>query len=173
MADLNLPITTERLTLRPYRPEDVEPIHAVLYGDEQARRFTGGVWEMAVTRTIIEGYIERQSIDGYSFWAVLESGSGELIGEAGLTPLGADNEGPEVELGYAFAPHAWGHGHATEAGRAVLDAAFGPLTLERVVAVVDDANAGSRNVLAKLGFGAAGRRRVYGGDLLYLVRARD
>ena len=50
MADLNLPITTERLTLRPYRPEDVEPIHAVLYSDEQARRFTGGVWEMAVTR---------------------------------------------------------------------------------------------------------------------------
>ena len=73
----------------------------------------------------------------------------------------------EVELGYRFRRTAWGRGVATEAATACLDHAFRTLGLAEVVAVVDAENQGSLRVIAKLGFGAAGRRHAYRKDLLF------
>jgi RimJ/RimL family protein N-acetyltransferase len=112
-----------------------------------------------------------QREDGYSFWPVIERESGALIGEAGLFPLTPG--GGEISLGYAFGPRHWGRGYATEAARAVLAEAFGPLGLQRVVAITRDANAGSRNVLRKLGFRAEGSRHVWGAEQLFFVLERD
>ena len=166
-----LPLGTERLELRAYRPDDVAPIHAVLYGDPQVRRHTGGISTLAETQAIIERYIAAQERDGYAFWPVFERETGSLAGEAGLKPVG--DEGPDLELGYTFGEAYWGRGYATEVGRAILDAAFDGLGLDRVVATVQEANAGSRHVLAKLGFSPAGTVVFDGTDLLYLVRRRD
>jgi RimJ/RimL family protein N-acetyltransferase len=166
-----LPIITARLILRPYHPEDLEQIHAVYYGDEAARRLTGGVSTPAQTQSTIERYIDLQQRKGYSFWPVLERETGNIVGEAGLKPF--EGGGPDVELGYAFGPAYWGHGFATEAGRAIVRAAFGPLELKRLVAVTSDDNHSSQHVLHKLGFSPDGRRNVYGGDLLHFVRERD
>ena len=162
------PILTNRLELRPYVPDDIPGIHTVLYGDVRARRLTGGVSSLAETQETIERYITLQERNGYSFWAVIEQKTGELVGEAGLKLL--DDTGPEVELGYAFAPQAWGKGFATEAGEAVLRAAFGELRLSLVVAVTEVENAISQQVLAKLGFRQEGQRLSYGKELPYFVR---
>lgn len=167
---MTLPIITDRLELRAYRPEDIPRIHAALYGNAEARRLTGGVSDPDATRTTIDSYIERQRADGYSFWAVLDREAGELVGEAGLKPL--EDKGPEIEIGYAFTPPVWGRGYATEAGRGVVGEAFGPLGLDEVVAVTREDNIGSRRVLAKLGFAEAGRRYAYGDDLLNFVLER-
>ena len=48
-------------------------------------------------------------------------------------------------------PSAWGHGYATEAGRAVRDEAFDRLKLESIVAVHHPENAASRGIMEKLG----------------------
>jgi RimJ/RimL family protein N-acetyltransferase len=166
-----LPIATERLELRAYRPEDIPRIHTVLYGDADARRLTGGVSDLDETRATIERYIEFQHTPGYSFWAVLVRGTGELVGEAGLKPL--DDIGPEIEIGYAFTPAVWGRGYATEAGRAIVAEAFGALGLDEIVGVTSEDNAGSRRVFAKLGFVESGRRHAYGEELLYYVLDRS
>jgi len=162
-----LPIITERLELRAYRPEDIPRIHAALYGNAEARRLTGGVSELDATRKTIERYIERQRADGYSFWAVFDRSTGALVGEAGLKPL--EDEGPEIEIGYAFTPAMWGRGYATEAGRGIVGEAFGPLGLDQIVGVTREDNIGSQRVFAKLGFTESGRRHLYGDELLYFV----
>jgi ribosomal-protein-alanine N-acetyltransferase len=162
-----LPILTERLELRPYVIDDVPAIHAVLYGDADAMRLVGGAVDLAETRRRIEDYIARQHSAGYSFWAVVERRTGALAGEAGLIAFGG--EGPEVELGYAFGRDFWGRGLATEAARAVVAEAFGPLALQRVVAVTKPVNLGSQRVLAKLGFVPRGRRHVWDAEQLYYV----
>ncbi len=161
---------TDRLELRPYRLEDVERIHAVLYGDEESMRLIGGVLTIDKTRAEVERYIGFQERDGYSPWAVIERATGDLVGEAGIKAL--QDVGPEVEIGYAFGASWWGRGYATEAGRAILGAAFETHGLEQVVAVTSDENAGSQRVLAKLGFTPAGRRDAYGCDLRYYVLDR-
>lgn len=151
---VRLPIQTARLTLRPYEDKDVAAMHYLLYGDAEVRKYTGGVSTEDETRKYIQRYIEGQRSNGHAYWAVTERHSGKLIGEAGLKPL--NDEGPEVELGYAFGKAYWGCGYAMEAASAVLDAAFGDLGLERVIATVDPANTGSRKVLEELGFSSAG-----------------
>ncbi len=166
-----VPITTPRLVLRAFTPADVSEIHAHLYSDATAMRFIGGPHTLARTRQGIETYIAQQERAGYSFWAVQERETGSIVGEAGLYPFNA--VGPDVELGYAFGTPWWGRGYATEAARAMLAEAFGPLGLERVLAVVKHENASSRNVLVKLGFREEGERDAWGSRHVLFVRDRD
>jgi RimJ/RimL family protein N-acetyltransferase len=165
-----LPIVTERLTLRAYTTSDLADLHTVLYSDDEAMALLGGARDLPATRAALERSIRQQRADGYSFWPVIERRSGALVGEAGLFPLVPG--GPDISLGYAFGPHYWGRGYATEAARAVLAEAFGPLDLSRVVAITREANHGSRNVLRKLGFRMDGCRHVWGAEQLYFVLER-
>ena len=55
----------------------------------------------------------------------------------------------------------------------MLDEAFGPLGLDRVVAITREANPRSRHVLGKLGFRLDGCRHVWGAEQLYFVLERD
>ena len=105
---LSLPLTTERLEIRRYRPQDIAAIHTVLYGDDEARRLTGGASTLQ-TQAVIEGYMKLQDSRGYSFWAVVERTSGELIGEAGLKPF--EGGGTDAEIGYAFGAPWWKRGY--------------------------------------------------------------
>jgi RimJ/RimL family protein N-acetyltransferase len=165
-----LPIVTERLTMRAYRPSDLADLHNVLYSNEQAMALLGGARELVATRAALERSIRQQRIDGYSFWPVIENASAKLVGEAGLFPLAPG--GPDISLGYAFGAEYWGRGYATEAARAVIAEAFGPLNMTRLVAITREANTGSRNVLRKLGFRMDGCRHVWGAEQLYFVLER-
>ncbi len=158
-------MVTERLVLRPYVPEDAAELHAVVYGDHEAMQLLGGPRDLAGTRAAVERSINQQALDGFSFWAVIERESGLLAGEAGLFPLAEDRQ--DIALGYALGADFWGRGYATEASRAVLSEAFGPLAMQRVVAITRATNFRSRRVLAKLGFNAQGLRHVWGAEQLY------
>jgi ribosomal-protein-alanine N-acetyltransferase len=157
-----LPIRTERLEIRAFTIDDVPAIHAVLYSDPSAMHFIGGPHTLERTRQGISGYIEHQRTAGYSFWAVTQRTTGEVIGEAGLYPM--NGVGPDIELGYALGAAWWGQGYATEAAGAILRAAFEHLGAERVVAVAKGENTGSLHVLEKLGFRHEGEREETGGS---------
>ena len=171
IVGMPLPIVTERLLLRAYEPTDLGRLHAVVYSDDRAMALLGGPRDLAGTRAALERSIRQQREDGYSFWPVIERATGTFTGEAGLFPLTPG--GTDISLGYAFGPDFWGRGYATEASRAVLGEAFGPLGLRRVVAITREGNAGSRNVLRKLGFRQEGSRHVWGAEQLYFVLDRD
>jgi RimJ/RimL family protein N-acetyltransferase len=166
-----LPIITERLVLRPYQADDLHELHAALYADDDAMALLGGARDIAGTRAALERSMKQQDDGGFSFWPVIERESGRLIGEAGLFPLAPGGE--DIALGYAFGAPYWGHGYATEASLAVLTEAFGPLGLDRVVAITREANLGSRRVLEKLGFLMEGCRHVWGAEQLYFALTRD
>ncbi len=168
---MGLPIFTERLAMRAYEPGDLAELHDVLYGDPAAMALLGGARDLAGTRASIERSMLQQELGGYSFWPVFERESGLLIGEAGLFPLAPG--GPDTALGYAFGRNFWGRGYATEVGGSVLEEGFGPLALNRVVAITREANARSRNVLGKLGFSMHGSRHIWGAEQLYFVLERE
>src|ERR1700751_4097204 len=73
-------------------------------------------------------------------------GRADLVGAAGLRPL----EALGLEIFYSLAPRSWGKGYATEAARAVLDHALGPLGLPKVLAEVDEGNTASIAVIERL-----------------------
>ena len=66
-----------------------------------------------------------------------------------------------AELGYWIGQPYWGHGHATEAARAVLRHAFQELALERVWAQCLTRNPASGRVLQKIGMCHEGCQRSH------------
>ena len=151
-------LTTEHLRLRPLEASDADPLLEV-YSHPLVEAWIG---PHSLQRVTDEIAFQRasQAERGWSVWAVETLDDGRFLGDCGLQPL--EHKGPEVELGYDLHPDVWGQGLATEAARAVVDAALGPLGLERVVAVVKPAHAASRRVLEKAGLREAGRRGAYG-----------
>jgi RimJ/RimL family protein N-acetyltransferase len=72
-------------------------------------------------------FVRHQALHGFSAWAVDEHEGDPLVGVAGL--LWVEGHGPEVEVAYVLRRDRWGHGYATEATRAILELAHGPLAL--------------------------------------------
>jgi [ribosomal protein S5]-alanine N-acetyltransferase len=162
-------LETPRLRLRPFTASDREAIHGI-YADPEVMRYVGHGAHRTVAETAraLRGYADALAARGYGFVAVIERSTGTLIGDGGLHPLAG--RGPDVELGYTLARAAWGHGYATELGRALVAHAFGPLGLVRVMAQVEPENLASRHVLEKLGMTQRGVRLAYGRPhLLYGV----
>jgi RimJ/RimL family protein N-acetyltransferase len=160
-------LDTPRLHLRPFTPDDVDAIH-VVYSDPDVMRWVGSgpMADRAASERLVESYAGHQHTYGFAFWAVIERASGSLIGDAGLhrTTVG------ETELGYTLAKSAWGRGYATEAAGAWLEAAFGELGIDEVIALVEPPNRASVHVLEKVGFRRNGTRVAFGREhLLFRV----
>ncbi|MCB9631865.1 MAG: GNAT family N-acetyltransferase [Sandaracinus sp.] len=158
-------IETERLVLRGPRPDDVDAVLTWL-GDVEAMRFVGDGRPRSKVEVahFLAASAHAFETRGFGFWIVtlrpseasargLEAGS--VVGDAGLWPIPTSGRrgfrGPEIELGYRFAPVHHGHGYATEAASALV-AHAGTFGLERLVAVTHPDNAASQGVLRKCGF---------------------
>jgi len=164
---VGLLLLTERLELRAFEPEDLDALHAV-YGDPEVTRFIPAYPTPEHTRRALDIHVREARAGNPAFWALIERESGELIGDAGVGLI--EGIGPEYELGYTLGPQWWGRGYATEAARAVLEYATGPLALPKLLALVRPANAASINVLQKIGMERVGTRNAYGAKhLVYLT----
>jgi RimJ/RimL family protein N-acetyltransferase len=160
-----LPLETERLRIRQFEPDqDAGPLHE-LWGDAEAMRFIPGAVKTSVeeTRERLTRTRERAP-DGWGFWALARREAGRLVGGVGLFPLAW--EGPEIELAYHIVPSSWQRGYASEAARALLDAAWRETELDQIVAVTLPGNAGSIRVLEKLGLRDEGPARYRGLDVV-------
>jgi len=62
-----------------------------------------------------------------------------------------DERNRTADFGYALNRHYWNRGYATEAAKAILNAAFGKLNMHRVWATCDMRNYASYRVMEKLG----------------------
>lgn len=83
-----------------------------------------------------------------SLWLVVRDAQGERLGLCGLV----DRDGLDHhDIGYAFLARHAGHGYATEAARAVLAHAMGPLGHKTILAVTTPDNTASQRVLEKIG----------------------
>ncbi|HSI87702.1 MAG TPA: GNAT family N-acetyltransferase, partial [Pyrinomonadaceae bacterium] len=118
--------------------------------DPEVNKYLGGP-ERQNTEWLSERlkfYISCYDSHGFGMCPIVWKATGEVIGSAGLQPLG---ETGEIEVGYSLIRPFWGMGLATEAARGWLHYGFTHYGLERIVAVTDVFNAGSRRVLEKLG----------------------
>ncbi|RYG23102.1 N-acetyltransferase [bacterium] len=136
-----IPIHTERLFLRAFRPDDVDDL-VELDSDPAVMEFLGGF--PPKTREDAAEWIEflhRTYSGNRGFWVAEENG--RFIGWFHLRP--AKDTG-ETELGYRLRKDAWGRGLATEGGQALIG-----LAGERVIARTMITNQRSRRVMEKLG----------------------
>jgi RimJ/RimL family protein N-acetyltransferase len=146
-----IPIRTDRLVLRDFRPADFDDVHAY-GGDPEVTRYTPwGPNTPDETREFLDRAIREQTTQprvdfGLAIeWAL----TGRVIGSVGLHLRDGANR--TAEVGWQLHRKFWGQGLASEAACALVDAAFGRLGLHRVFATCDVRNAGSFALMEKLG----------------------
>lgn len=142
-------IRTDRLVLRGWREDDEVPF-ALLNADPEVSRFITGrpmtPEETAVFVDRIELHWEQR---GYGLWAAEDAGSGDFLGYVGLSHHRWYPD--DVEIGWRLARASWGRGLATEAATAIVDHAFGPIGLDRIISIIHRDNIASRRVAEKTG----------------------
>ena len=141
-------LTTEHLVLQPVTAADQAALLAH-WTQPDVRRFLfdGAAPSAAEVAETIEESIGDFAARGFGVWLIELGSTADLIGTAGLRPLGSSG----LEIFYSLAPGAWGHGYATEAARTVVEYGLGPLGLPEVLAEVDEGNAASVAVVRRLG----------------------
>jgi RimJ/RimL family protein N-acetyltransferase len=152
--DASVPeLRTARLSLRPWRDDDLDPL-AEMYADPEVMRYIGD--GSVRTRDETAAGLARMRAEweerGHGMFAVELRETGELTGWTGTTvPNFLPEVLPAVEIGWRLARRFWGRGLATEAARAALGHAFNAVGLERVVSICSVDNAASEAVMRKLG----------------------
>jgi [ribosomal protein S5]-alanine N-acetyltransferase len=145
---------TERLILREMLPEDEMGLYE-LDSDPEVHRYLGNkpIHNIEQARESIR-LIREQYIDhGIGRWAIIEKSTNGFIGWAGLKFVKEkiNNHTNYYDLGYRLIKKYWGKGFATEVATASLNYGFDKLKLPEIFAMADIENAGSNNVLKKLG----------------------
>ena len=144
-------LTTFRLCLRPVKTADY-PAIASLNADPAVQRFlclskAPPTYEEALAD--LPCFLSTPAPTGGGLWCIRSRVTTDFLG---LVLLLYTDDHTEVEFGYRLLPKFWGRGYATEAGRAVVNHAFGDLGLTALCAIIHPDNTASRAVAEKLGF---------------------
>src|SRR5713101_4063847 len=131
-------LETERLLLREFVPEDVDPLAAVL-SDPETMRYYPAALDRAGVAAWIERNQRRCADDGHGLWAMVLKSSGEVVGDCGLTRQTVDGS-DEIEIGYHVRRDLWGRGYAPEAARACRDYGFARLGVNRLISLIRPEN---------------------------------
>ncbi|MEM1132345.1 MAG: GNAT family N-acetyltransferase [Pseudomonadota bacterium] len=150
MAEIVL--DTERLLLRRIEEGDAELQYRYL-NSPAIMEHLGGVQELANIQAKHDKTMEYFSRHGFGFMFLIEKGSNELVGHAGLKRVDnthARNQG-DFEIGWLVREDRWRRGYAFEAVTAVIDWAFATHNAPHVVALTSERNTPSWRLMDKLG----------------------
>jgi RimJ/RimL family protein N-acetyltransferase len=144
-------IRTERLILREWRDEDLDPF-AALNADPAVMEWFPSVLSREESDAAAARIRAELAERGFGLWAVEAPGVAPFIGFTGLSaPRFEARFTPCVEIGWRIARAHWGRGYAPEAAGAALGFGFERLGLAEIVSFTAVGNAKSRRVMEKLG----------------------
>ncbi len=173
---MKLELHTERLLLTPYAPTDLD-VALQMYTDPEVVKYVYDVMTEEEIRQEMSNSIKRGGNGGIGIWCIADRRTGEKLGDTYLLPMPIDKDDTdfslvvmgqmpdaEIEIGFFLKRSAWGRGYATEVCKRLLQFAFQEVSLNEVVASVDEDNVASKKVLEKSGLLDRGRTRCYGKD---------
>lgn len=162
-------LRTDRLLLREFRPEDVEP-HAAMSQDAEVQRFLGGLKSPYDAFNNLATHAGHWALRGYGGFVIARHEDDAFLGRTGfINPPGW----PQLEVGWKLARAAWGHGYATEAARAVIGYGFTALDLPELCSLIVPDNTGSAAVARRLGYENTGPVQTPFGNADRWVIRRD
>jgi RimJ/RimL family protein N-acetyltransferase len=144
-------LASERLLMRPWRPEDRAQF-AALNADPRVTATLAGPMTTEASNALADRIATHIETHGWGLWALEIPGKADFIGFAGLSrPSFEAPFTPCVEIGWRLAYEHWGHGYATEAGRVALSFGFTVLDLPEIVSFTTVTNQRSRDVMDRIG----------------------
>lgn len=143
-------IRTERLVLRQWRPEDLEPF-ARMNADPKVMEHFLAPLSREKSDLLVTNQAELIEKRGWGIWAVSVVGEADFIGFIGLAQVDfVAPFVPAVEVGWRLAYEYWGRGYAPEGAKAALQFGFEQLGLDEIVSFTATSNLRSMRVMEKL-----------------------
>jgi RimJ/RimL family protein N-acetyltransferase len=147
----------ELVTLRAFRPEDVDVLFAGT-NDVETELFSGGGAPTPTPRESVVELWERRRNDRNSVDFIIEA-DGKVIGELGL--FDPNHVARTMELGITVVDKEyWGRGYGSEAVRLAVDYGFRFRNVRKVCLTVLANNPRAIKAYAKAGFVEEGRRKL-------------
>ena len=154
-------LTTDRLVLRAFRREDL-PQYEAMGQDPMVMQYLGGLWSAEKTHQAARDANRSLIENGYGFLAIERRADGAFVGIAGLS---VEQWYPhDLQVGWRLPQAHWGHGYASEAGRAWLNLAFERTGRSRIISMADTPNHRSIAVMQRLGMTYDHEARLRDGD---------
>lgn len=141
-------LTTSRLTLRPFEPDDWKDLYEYLSDQEVVKYEPYEPFSEEKCRQEA-----RARAKSHDFLAVCLTDTGKVIGNLYLSEQSKRN----YSLGFVFNREYWHHAYATEAASALLTYAFNTMRANRVYAEVNPENRASERLLKRLTMRREGR----------------
>jgi RimJ/RimL family protein N-acetyltransferase len=166
-------LRTERLLLRQWRDDDLDPLYEIYTQPEFL--LTMPRKDRDETAAQLDRFRRAWQEDGYCQWAACEGETGRLIGRIGILrhhdwPL-VDRPVPEV--GWVLHRDFWGQGLATEGGGASVECWREQLLDEpRLYSFTTPENRRSLAVMERLGFAKGGTAWWHGYDIVWYALDR-
>ncbi len=164
-------LDTARLRLRANQAADLAPFLAMWQEPAFYEFLTGAPLGEEEVWTKLLRHLGQWPMQGYGYWGIEEKATGELVGAVGFADWQRTIE-PSLkgfpEMGWVLAPRCHGRGYAAEAAQAALAWADAQLAQRRTVCLIDEANAPSLRLAAKLGFQEFSRT-IYKGQSVRLL----
>lgn len=155
LHDLPTELTSERLLLRRYEPEDSAMYYQMLCKNrEHLYEFLPSFLENARREEEIRAWFAKQRTEWEALnlfiFGAWEKGTGKYVGESYLA--NPDWEVPRIEVGYFLVKECTGRGYATEAANAVIRYAFEQMRVARIDLRCTAENTASLRVAKRCGF---------------------
>jgi len=160
-------LQTERFTIRQWKPADASALWKIM-SESRVHLYTGDTpWTLERTAKYIQLMLDKdfRTLEAFHGACVLKS-SQTLIGFTGLNPYLPKQPELEWQFGVPF----WGHGYATEIGKAVIAAAFASTDIEAIYGMVNLRNKASMRAMEKIGMICLGLQEFRGEqDMFYKI----
>lgn len=143
-------LTTERLVLRRFQPDDIESVYKGLSHPEVIRHYGVSYDSLEATQEQMNWFAAIEKEETGIWWAVCNKQDQTFLGAIGFNNRSKEHR--KIEIGYWLLLEHWGSGIITEAGRAACDYASQEMSVHRIEAVVETENGNSKKVMAHLGF---------------------
>ena len=146
------PITTDRLLLRPFTPDDLDALNSFQSRADVARYLYWGPRSRAESAAALAKRVHSSTLtkEGQFLAVAVElAATGQLIGDLNLEWLSSEHR--QGEIGFVFHPDHHGKGLAAEATTELLRLGFEDLGLHRIIGRCDGRNTASAALMERLG----------------------
>jgi len=148
-------LETERLLLRRFIPDDLEPMFYNCWNNQNVWKWTSyepmnSIDDVLTLNNIFtEFWFAKYNKDDFYNWAIELKETNELIGRfRGMNP---DDRVEQIELAYELGQNWWNNGYTTEAAKAVISFFFDEVGFCRIYAHHAAENLASGKVMQKCG----------------------
>jgi RimJ/RimL family protein N-acetyltransferase len=143
-------IETERLILRDWRDEDIDPF-AAMCADPVVMETLGPLMSRDEAEALIAKQIAREAKDGHTMWALERRDDACFLGWCGLIRGEVGPITGKLEIGWRLASDCWGKGYAREAAQASLAWGYARVPDDRIWAITSARNMRSWGLMERLG----------------------